>query len=57
MGVRQHEKNFDLPEEEPGAWWWSQDDWEYEDEGEQERPEGDGSCLEGSPRRTRIAPS
>ena len=30
MGVRQHEKNFDLPEEEPDDWWWSQGGWDYD---------------------------
>ena len=37
MGVRQHEKNFGLPEEDPQDWWWSQDAWGYADPEEEER--------------------
>ena len=49
MGVRQHEKNFDLPEEEPDDWWWSQEGWDYngaDDHGAEDGAEATSATTE-----------
>ena len=55
MGVRQHEKNFGLPEEDPQEWWWSYGHWGQDEPGEEEEAAEERHSPSDSQRRAADA--